>query len=193
MTRGEIRIGYGNGEKTRPLILKEIVLTVMKNMPFVTKKDFIDREDLECDINQAWPNDFFVDKVVTYINKHFRLSDEELTEDNMSHDKWRNWKDFKGQIHVDFSYWSGKGDFILWRTYKHPIYGKVKVRLDKSKTPPHLYDALFIQEHERELERMRMIDYRGRIYLELTGNKSRFLGKDQKWISGTEEEINGGG
>lgn len=190
----EITISYDKGgSETKHFILKEVVLSTMKDMKYCTKKDFMESNTLECDPNQGWTNDYYIEQVVRKLNDHFRYPGcGRLTEDNMIYDKWRNWKTFKSQLHADFSYWAQKEDYLFWRTFKHHIFGKMKIRLHPDKTPPEVYTELDLQSTEKELERMRMKEKRLRTYQQIGGQRSRFLKNDQKWIGETEHKMGGG-
>ena len=177
--------------ETKAFNLKEVVLQVMKSMPFCTRLDFFDFTLEECDTNQGWPNDYFINRVMKYINDHFVLGGE-LTENNMIYEKWRNWETFKTNMHQCYSFWMSADDFLFWRTYTHPTFGKIKVRLHPDKTRDEIYKAVDFQSTEKELARMRMKEKRLRTYQQIAGRNSIFLSSDQKWIGSTEQKLIGG-
>ena len=193
MAKREIKIRYRTNKitcETRPFNLRAVVLQVMKSMPFCTRMDLFNQEIEECDTNQGWPNDFFIDKVMMFINNHYVLGGK-LTEDNMIYEKWVNWETFKSNIHQCYSFWMKADDYLFWRTYSHPKLGKIKLRLHPDKSKDEIYHAVDFQSTEKELERMKMKEKRLRTYQQIAGRNSIFLKSDQDWIGITEIKLLG--
>jgi hypothetical protein len=194
MATREIKIKYRANKiifETRKFNLKEVIKEVMMAMPFCTLMKLFDQETEDCDNNQCWSNDYFVEMVMKYINRHYVLGGE-LTEDNMIYEKWVNWETFKSSIHQCYSFWMKADDYLFWRTYTHPKLGKIKLRLHPDKSKDEIYRAVDFQSTEKELERMRMKEKRLRTYQTIAGRNSIFLKSDQQWIGTTETKLLGG-